>query len=384
MALRRPSAGYDARETGRGDRLDQQLRTLEVASRIAKAVASLHGLQEIAYAVTALVSEGLGIEHAGLFVVDQATQRPVLSAASSADTSALLVERQVLLLDQDPVVRATATGLPQTTRTAATVAESGASEPSILFELALPLTAHGQVVGILDLQSMRADALNPDDMTALSMLANQLGLAIETLRLTEQSRQLTEALRCRASDEAAHEWALVPSATEMAFGYSGLDVTALGFRESATPPQRPEITERPNALRELRAPIVAGDRILGFVVFRQSLLAPPWGEDEITFVAAICGHVGQALERARLLREAQATNEWRLRQGRLTERIWLSTADVERVLAATIQELGAELGATGTVRLGVLPEGQSDPGDDLEPSTGIKAAVSPEAMGERD
>ena len=373
MALHRPTAGNGARAAERGDRLSQQLRTFAVVSRTASAVTSLRDLQEMAYAVVALVSEGLGIEHVGLFVVDEATRRPVLSAASSADTRDILVERQVVALDQDPVVRATTTGHPQMVRPPTTAATLEASEPSIRFELALPLIVHGRVVGVLDLQSMRVDALHQDDTAALSMLADQLGLAIETLRLTEESHHIAEALRRHASEDAARDWALARGSAEMAFGYSGLDVTALDSRESESLPERPEIIERSDGLRELRAPIVAGDRILGSVAFRQSLVVQPWGDEDLAFVAAICGQIGQALERARLLGEAQAQDEWRRRQSRLTERIWMSATDVEQMLVTTIQALGAEFGATGTVQLGVLPDRPSGSDAASELSAGPKA-----------
>ncbi|HKZ85583.1 MAG TPA: GAF domain-containing protein [Anaerolineae bacterium] len=57
-------------------------------------------------------------------------------------------------------------------------------------ELALPILAKDRTIGVLDVQSDRADAFDQSDLVVLQSLANQLAVAIENARLYEQAQQL--------------------------------------------------------------------------------------------------------------------------------------------------------------------------------------------------
>jgi len=62
-----------------------------------------------------------------------------------------------------------------------------------MVELAVPLRAQDRVIGVLDVQAKDPAALSEDDLTVLSPLANQVGVAIENARLYEgMRRQLAE------------------------------------------------------------------------------------------------------------------------------------------------------------------------------------------------
>lgn len=374
-ASRERCADIEARMTESCAVLERRLRTYEVVRRVASVTSAFDSTQELSYAVVALVAESLGVDHVGLYLVDETTHRPSLSAVSAVGTQDTLVRQQMLRRNQDLVNRASATGETQVTRDAGvSFADLGVSQlQQIRFELALPLRAHDHIVGVLDLQSVRADILTDDDVTALSLLAGQLALSIDNVRLTEQRREVVETYRRRYADKTAQEWARSTGDT-MAFHFSGLGVTPRESLVVKALPERAEIVERSDGFRELRAPIVVGDRVLGAVAFRQPMQAHPWGEEDVSFVAAVCGQVGQALERARLLDEAQAREAWQLRKDTLTERIWMSSTDVNRVLETTIRELGTELSAQGTIRLRALSNWRIDmdapdaPFPDTEPA----------------
>lgn len=363
-ALREQSADSEARAAEGSATLEGRLRIYEAVRRIASVASALRDLQDLADAVVTLVAESLDIDRVSLFLVDAATQRASLSAVSSESSRDGLARHQVLRWNQELIARASATGETQLIRDVGTpAAVLGLPQLSqIHFELALPLKIHDRIVGVLDLQSQRADILTEDDVTALSMLADHLALSIDNARLMEESREVAEAYRRRYGEKTAQDWARNAGAT-MAFRFSGLGVTPLEVGTGELLPERAEIVQSADGLRELRAPIVVGDRVLGAVAFRQPIQAQPWGEEDISFVAAVCGQVGQALERARLQDEAQARVAWRLRQDALTERIWVSATDVDRVLETTIRELGTELSATGTIRLRALSDWCTDTDD---------------------
>ena len=56
-------------------------------------------------------------------------------------------------------------------------------------ELAVPIKAKGQVIGVLDAQSDRRNAFDEVDVVVLQALAHQAGTAIENVRLYEQAQQ---------------------------------------------------------------------------------------------------------------------------------------------------------------------------------------------------
>jgi GAF domain-containing protein/HAMP domain-containing protein len=56
-------------------------------------------------------------------------------------------------------------------------------------ELAVPIKAKGEVIGVLDAQSERVNGFDDSDMVVLQSLANQAGIAIENARLLEAERQ---------------------------------------------------------------------------------------------------------------------------------------------------------------------------------------------------
>jgi GAF domain-containing protein len=57
--------------------------------------------------------------------------------------------------------------------------------PDTLSELALPLKIAAETIGALDLQSVEPDAFSQDDIEVLSILANQLTIAIQNARFFE-------------------------------------------------------------------------------------------------------------------------------------------------------------------------------------------------------
>ncbi len=55
-------------------------------------------------------------------------------------------------------------------------------------ELAVPLMFHGEVIGVLDLQSQQLDYFTHEQQEILTLLASRLAVAIENARLFERAR----------------------------------------------------------------------------------------------------------------------------------------------------------------------------------------------------
>lgn len=65
---------------------------------------------------------------------------------------------------------------------------------SVRSELAVPLIAHGRVVGVLDIESSHPDYFTPDQQNILTLLASRIGTALENARLFENTRRQAETL----------------------------------------------------------------------------------------------------------------------------------------------------------------------------------------------
>jgi signal transduction protein with GAF and PtsI domain len=72
--------------------------------------------------------------------------------------------------------------------------------------MALPLIAHGRVIGVLDVQSVEPE-LSRAKISRLRVLADQLAVAIENARLFGESQRVLRELKAAQGLELLHGWA---------------------------------------------------------------------------------------------------------------------------------------------------------------------------------
>jgi GAF domain-containing protein len=78
--------------------------------------------------------------------------------------------------------------------------------PETRSELALPLRISGRVIGALDVQSVEPDVFEPEDVSVLAALADQIAFAIENTRLLHQSQQALSEARASQRRNIRKEW----------------------------------------------------------------------------------------------------------------------------------------------------------------------------------
>jgi PAS domain S-box-containing protein len=177
---------------------DAQVQT---STEVAQEIASATNLDELFKRVVTLIKERFNYYHAQLFRYDHAQDVVVLITGYGETGQKMLAAGHQLRMGSGVVGTAAATGR---SILASDVRQDADWRPNPYLpdtrgELAVPIKWRDQVLGILDVQSDRANILTDDDRLLLEGLCGQIAIALESTRLLEQLRrneaQLSEALK---------------------------------------------------------------------------------------------------------------------------------------------------------------------------------------------
>jgi GAF domain-containing protein len=198
-------------------------------------------------------------------------------------------------------------------------------------EAAIPLTARGNVLGVLDIQSTEVSAFQQDDVEMLQTLADQIGLAIQNARLISQSQDALQKLESSTSENTRRVWRERMSGSKHSYRYAHMVLSAIQAPETI-PGNGEDTTTNP-----LRIPITLRGEKLGTIVLQRSADIT-WSETERSLANEIAGQVGLALENARLLEEAQRRAAQEQSMSELADKLSRSL-DPDILLQTAIREL---------------------------------------------
>ncbi|MFH2103877.1 MAG: GAF domain-containing protein [Chloroflexota bacterium] len=318
----------------------------QAIDRVARAITSIRSLNDLLPEITRLISEQFDYYHVGIFLNDDASQYTVLSASNSEGGIKMLERKHRLKVGEQGIVGyAAGTGKP---RIAIDVGEDAVffdnpDLPETRSEMAIPLRAGDQIMGVLDVQSRDEVAFSEEDIEVLSTLGEQVGLAIENARLFDMtSRSLAEA-------ESIYRLQLQQSWKRLAS-----EQTAAGYRYTltgVTPLENPLVPSSAEAGQpglQLVVPInLRGENIGSLII--QSASARVWSEDELDLINAIADRVAISAENARLFEETTRRADRERAVTDITSKI-RATTDPDAMITSAIEELKSVLGAT-TVRV---------------------------------
>ncbi|MBN2387730.1 MAG: GAF domain-containing protein [Anaerolineales bacterium] len=289
-------------------------------TKIGKTITSVEGAQLLLPRVTTLISEQLDFYHVGIFLNDEEGRYTVLRASNSESGRRMLDRGHRLEIGQVGIVGYVAnTGNPRI------ALDTGADAfffrnpdlPETRSEMALPLRIGTRILGVLDVQSKAAEAFNQDDISVLSLLADQISIAIENTRLFQETRQALDEVQNTYRQYIRQEWQVATAHQESAgYRYTGVESISLaqpvslpGAEESVTAGQI-HTDYQPGSPASMAIPIKLRGETIGVVDVRSNLNRP-WSPDEIDIVQAASERLALALENARLVSAAQrrATKE---------------------------------------------------------------------------
>ena len=315
--------------------LENSTRKLRTVAEVTSTAASLRNFEDLVALTTSIISDQLGYYHVAIFLLDEQRQYAILRSANTDGGLRMLARGYKVAVGQLGIISSVAqNGQPRILRNAGENKSQfdNIDLPKTQSELALPLKSGDEIIGVLDIQSVVFEDFTEDEISILSILADQVGIALQNALLFDESqRALREANieTLRASRKAWQDYA--QAAPTKGYRYDGIKSEAL--RESQVPANENEAMLIPVQLR---------GQTIGRLKLNAADASHRWTDDELIIISATAERVALALEGARLLDEAQQ---------RATREAFLSevatklstTFQMDSILRDTVQELGQTL-----------------------------------------
>jgi GAF domain-containing protein len=335
--------------------IQRRAAQLEALAQVMQTITSVRDLQELLPRIATVISDKFGFYHVGVFLLDEANEYAVLSATNSEGGQKMLQRKHRLRVGAEGIVgHVTSKGEP---RIAMDVGKdpvyfNNPDLPETHSEMALPLRSEGHIVGALDVQSRKTAAFTEDDAQMLSLLADQVSLAIENARLFDETKiALAEA------EAVSRQF------TREAWGRLAVEHNLIGYRYNVTgasPLSEPvDLTvfegsrsqSKPMEASQILVPIeLRGERIGTLVV--QSPSTEGLNPEQLDLIKAVAERVALSAENARLFEETTRRAERERLVSDITSKV-RSLNDPQAMIQTAAEELRKALGAT---RVEVIPQ----------------------------
>lgn len=363
------STSLEERVSARTDELAKRSQDLEAANRqvqrraaqfeavaqVTQAIISVRDLRELLPRIATVISEKFGFYHVGVFLLDEVGEYAIMSATNSEGGKKMLARNHRLRVGEQGIVgTVTLTGNPRIAMDVGTDAVffNNLELPETHSEMAVPIKSGDLIVGALDVQSTESGAFSDDDVQMLSLLANQVSLAIENARLFEETRRALAESEAVSRQTTREAWRRLPVEQKLigfrysVAGTSQLD-TALELAETAEGKHKSLQMETHRVV----VPIELRGETIGSLVV-QSPSKGNLNQDQLDLVKAVAERVAISAENARLFDETTRRAERERMVSDITSKI-RSTSDPEAMIQTAIEELRSALGAS---RVEIVPQ----------------------------
>lgn len=179
------------------NRLTRRTLHLQTAADVARAATSILDIEALLSQTADLIQTHFECYYVGVFLVDETGEWAVLRAATGEIGKQMINMGHRLKVEASSMI-----GWSITHRQARIALDVGAdavrlanpSLPLTRSEIALPLSAHGKVIGAMTIQSEKPSAFSRVDVTALQAMADLVANAIENARLFTERGLLNKEL----------------------------------------------------------------------------------------------------------------------------------------------------------------------------------------------
>lgn len=347
-------------------RNEKRARQFEAIAQVARATTNLQDLESLLSSLVELISKQFGFYHAGIFLLDENREFAELRAANSEGGKRMLARGHKLGVAQSGIVGFVAgTGKP---RIALDVGDDAAffnnpDLPNTRSEMALALRVANDIIGVLDVQSLNANAFQEDDVEVLSTLADQVAIAIQNARSHETTQALLREAQRATGSIIGDAWRILQASEGTATGYQAIDnrLVAIDRPLSSASAKKAisskQVVQETGEMATLAIPIHLRNEVIG-VMDIQVPNAHEWDADEIDIAQAVAERLSLALESALLLQATQRRAEIERITAEIAGKIG-TTTQFDAILRTAAEELSRALGGSD-VLVQIQPETAGD------------------------
>lgn len=367
--LQQLSTSLEERVAERTDELARRSQDLEAANRqiqrratqfeavaqVTQAITSIRDLQELLPRIATVISEKFGFYHVGVFLLDEVNEYAVLTATNSEGGKKMLARNHRLRVGEQGIVgNVTHTGNP---RIAMDVGEDAVffdnpELPETHSEMALPLISGNRITGALDVQSIERGAFIGEDVQMLSLLSNQVSLAIENARLFEETRRALAESEAISRQTIREAWTKLPTEQRLpGFRYTLTGAAPLDKPLDLSEPDKSKSKGGQAETTRVVVPIELRGETIGSLIV-QTPATTEMNQDQLDLIKAVAERVAISAENARLFDETTRRAERERTVSDITGKI-RSVNDPRAMIEIAIEELRNALGAT---RVEIIPQ----------------------------
>jgi GAF domain-containing protein/HAMP domain-containing protein len=333
---------------------EQRAQELQAISEISRTISTEQRLNILLPLVSRLVSERFDFYHVGIFFVDESRKYAVLQASNSEGGKRMIERGHQLEVGHTGIVGYVAQAGKH--RIALDVGSDAVffnnpDLPETRSEMALPLNVRGQTIGVLDVQSTRSGAFTESDANTLSILADQVAIAIENARLFGQTQEALNEVQKLYQQYQSQEWTEYMRQS----AYVGYRQNIFEGKLLDSPVETDEIrralqngevvvleSESEKSQSVIAIPVKLRGQTIGVLNIKAPKRRRKWNQDEITLAQAVSDRLALALDNARLLHDSQRRAAKEQKIGEMTAKIGASI-NMRSVLQTAVEELGRAL-----------------------------------------
>lgn len=332
---------------------EHRAQMFQAIAQVTRAIISTQNLQDLLPQITQAIGQYFGFYHVGIFLINTSKDYAVLSAANSEGGQKMLERNHQLRVGQVGIVGYVAgTGKPRIALDTGSDATffNNPDLPETRSEMALPLIQiGGQIVGVLDIQSVEPNAFNSEDIEILVTLADQVSVAISNARLYEETQKTLIEAEMLYRRDLKKGWNEFTRSQHIA-GVHRIGMNTDLYSESIELPGAEVVISTGTAYfknddnSQMTIPVKLRGETVGVLNVKADE-ERKWTDDEMDIINAIVERAALSIESARLLQEAQKRAEKERIIGEISAKI-SSSSNLESILQTAIQELGNTLPGT--------------------------------------
>lgn len=330
--------------------LDKRTAQLRAVADVGKSITSYRNLSELLQQAALLIHENFGYYHVGIFLLDERKEFALLTATNSEGGRRMLEKGHLLKIGETGIVGYVAANLRARIALdvgADAVYFNNPDLPNTRSEMALPLVASGQILGVLDVQSTESKAFTDDDVATLQILAEQIAVAIQNANLFSDAEKALETARSTYGQMSREAWNKMLR-NQAKVGFIATPPATLQIQSETVQPDIARTVETGDVIYggdglTISVPVKIRGQIIGAIRLKKPEIAEAWTQDETNLAIALADQLSGALESARLYRDSQQRAARESMVSDISARINASSTR-DAIIREAAQELGQYFG----------------------------------------